>query len=170
VTLGDDAIVLRPFGEGDVPAVTAACQDPEIVRWTRVPSPYTEDDARVFVLSAPDHAFAIADQETGELLGAIDARTLPDGVVDIGYWVCPEARGRGAASRALVLLSRWAFDELGAGRVQVKVEPGNVASLRVAQKAGFEREGTLRAVLEIRGRRRDAVMLALVPEDIVAQE
>jgi RimJ/RimL family protein N-acetyltransferase len=170
VKLSDGSIVLRRFTEEDVPGITAACQDAEIARWTRVPSPYLEDDARAFVLSAPDNVYAIADQESGELLGAIDARTQPDGIVDIGYWVRPEARGQGVASRALGLLSRWAFEELGAGRVQVRVEPGNVASLRVAEKAGFQREGTLRAVLELRGRRRDAVVLSLLPDDIVARD
>jgi hypothetical protein len=49
LTLSDGDILLRPFTEDDVPAIVAACQDPEIPRWTRVPSPYTEADARAFV-------------------------------------------------------------------------------------------------------------------------
>ena len=72
--LEDDAIRLRPFTVDDVPAIVAACQDPEIPRWTRVPSPYTEADAREFLADPPDRAFAVVDRATGELLGAIGAR------------------------------------------------------------------------------------------------
>jgi len=85
VRLEDDAILLREFTEEDVPAIVAACQDPEIARWTRVPSPYTEADAREFLKDPPDRAFAVVDRSSGELLGAIGARPEEDGRVEIGY-------------------------------------------------------------------------------------
>jgi RimJ/RimL family protein N-acetyltransferase len=76
-----------------------------------------------------------------------------------------DARGRGVASRAVALLARFAFDQLGAARVQLLTESDNVASQRVAEKAGFTREGTLRSFLDFKGRRRDAVMFSLLPGD-----
>ena len=165
--LEDDEVALRPPTEEDVPAITAACQDPEIPRWTRVPSPYTEDDATAFVGAAAGHpVYAIVDVRTGELLGTIGARPYDEGVVDIGYWVKAEARGRGVASRALGLLASWAIEELGAARVQLITEPANVASQRVAEKAGFKREGVLRSLVEIKGTRRDCVMYSLLPDDL----
>jgi len=166
VRLEDGEVRLRPFTEDDVPAITAACQDPEISRWTRVPSPYTAEDARTFVRAVSENAFAVVDRESGELLGSIGARASDQGVVDIGYWVKREARGRGVATRALRLLSRWAVDELGADRLQLITEPANKASQRVAEKAGFQREGVLRSLLEIKGRRRDFVMFSLLPRDL----
>jgi RimJ/RimL family protein N-acetyltransferase len=82
--------------------------------------------------------------------------------VQIGYWVKRTARGRGVATTALRLLSCRAFDELGSPRVQLLAEPGNHASCRVAEKAGFKPEGTLRRYLDVRGERRDGIMFALL--------
>jgi RimJ/RimL family protein N-acetyltransferase len=164
VTIADGEVLLRPRTEDDIPAITAACQDPEIVRWTEVPSPYTEDDAREFIRRGPG-AQAIVDARTGEFLGTIGWRWV-DANVQVGYWVKREARGRGVATRALALISRWAFDELGARRVQLITDVENVASQRVAEKAGFQREGLLRAYAELKGRRPDFHMYSLLPGDL----
>jgi RimJ/RimL family protein N-acetyltransferase len=164
VRLEDDAIALRPLAEEDIPALVAAVQDPEIPRWTSVPSPYTEDDARAFLRRAADVS-AILDVGSGEFLGTIGWRWV-DGNVQFGYWVKREARGRGVASRALRLLSRWAFAELGAARVQLLTEPENRASQRVAEKAGFRREAVLRSFIELKGVRKDAYMFSLLREDL----
>jgi [ribosomal protein S5]-alanine N-acetyltransferase len=139
VQLEDDTILLRPLAETDVPAIVEACSDPEIPRWTSVPEPYTEADARAWVASAHEAAFAIADRETGELLGV--------------------------ASRALRLLSAWAL-EAAYERVQLVAEPANRASQRVAEKAGFRAEGLLRSYIVLKGRRRDCVMYALLREEL----
>jgi RimJ/RimL family protein N-acetyltransferase len=165
VTLEDGVIRLRALDEGDVPAVTEACQDHEMHRWLpALPDPYREEDAREFI-TATSQDRAIVDAETGLLLGVIGWR-LADENVQIGYWVKREARGRGVATRALVLLSRWLLDEGGAPRAQLLAEPENAASCRVAEKAGFCREGLLRAYLDFKGERRDVLMFALVPEDL----
>ena len=161
--LEDDAIALRPLAEEDVPALVEAVQDPEIPRWTDVPSPYTEADARAFLRTAKDVS-AIVDAGAGEFLGTIGWRWV-DGNVQFGYWVKREARGRGVATRALRLVSRWAFEELGAARVQLLAEPENGASQRVAEKAGFRREALLRSFIDVKGVRRDAYMFALLRQD-----
>jgi [ribosomal protein S5]-alanine N-acetyltransferase len=167
VRLEDEAIVLRLLEDDDAPSLAAAIgDDPDLDRWTRIPFPYTEDDAREFIASTEESAFVILDRSSGELLGGIGARTFDMAIVDIGYWVKADARGRGVATRALVLVARFAFDELGAGRVQLTTEPDNLASQRVAEKAGFSREGVLRSYLDFKGRRRDAVMFSLLAEDL----
>jgi RimJ/RimL family protein N-acetyltransferase len=164
VRLEDGDVALRAVAEGDVQAIVAACQDPEIPRWTRVPSPYTEKEARDFLGRASDVS-AILDTGSGEFLGTIGWWWVADNV-QVGYWVKREARGRGVATRALLLLSRWAFAELGAARVQLLTEPENRASQRVAEKAGFRREGLLRSYVDLKGRRRDVYMYALLREDL----
>ncbi len=97
---------------------------------------------------------------------AVSAGAWVDGNVQFGYWVKREARGRGVATRALRLLSRWAVAELGAARLQLVTEPENDASQRVAEKAGFRREALLRAYVDLRGRRPDVYMYALLREDL----
>jgi RimJ/RimL family protein N-acetyltransferase len=166
VRLGDDTIVLREPTADDVPAITAACQDPEIPRWTRVPSPYTEDDARTWLAPTDEDRFAIVDRETGELLGGVGLRPDGDGVAEIGYWIKREARGRGIAARAVRLISEWGLRERGLARISLITEPENKASQRVAEKAGYRREGLLRAWMVIKGERRDYLMYSLLPEDL----
>jgi RimJ/RimL family protein N-acetyltransferase len=166
VTLADDEILLREPTEEDVPAITEACQDPEIPRWTRVPSPYTEADARTWLASTGEDRFLVVDRETGELLGGVGLRPDSEGVAEIGYWVKREARGRGIAPRAVRLLSEWGLRERGLARISLMTEPANTASQRVAEKAGYRREGLLRSWMELKGERRDFVMFSLLPEDL----
>jgi RimJ/RimL family protein N-acetyltransferase len=166
VRVEDGEIALRPFTEADVPAITAACQDPEIPRWTSVPSPYSEEDARRFVRGLEnERAFAVVHAQTDELLGSVGFGLVDDRRAVFGYWTRKEARGRGVASRALRLLTHWAAREHGLARLQLIVEPANTASIRVAEKAGFRREGLLRSYIELRGTRRDVYLYALLPED-----
>jgi RimJ/RimL family protein N-acetyltransferase len=174
VELRGDGIVLRRWRTEDAPAVAAACSDPEIPRWIPwVPSPYTEEDARRYVrecLDSPEERkpFAIVDAQSGRLLGAIDMRIngqLRTG--HLGYWIVVEARGKGVCTSALRTLSRWALDELKLGRLELVTDPDNVGSQRVAEKAGFQREGVLRSHLLHRdGRRRDSVMFSLLPGEL----
>jgi RimJ/RimL family protein N-acetyltransferase len=166
VKLEDDVVLLRPFEQGDVPAIVAACQDPEIPRWTAVPSPYTEADARAWLVSDEEETFAIVHKSTGELLGSIGVRYPGSGVGEVGYWVKREARGGGVATRALALVARWALEERHLGRFQLRADVENEASQRVAEKAGFVREGVLRSELLMKGERRDVVMYSLVRDDL----
>ena len=171
--LRGEGVVLRAWRMEDAPAVAEACQDPEIARWLAfVPQPYTSDDARRYIeecIEAPDdrRPFAITDAETGAVIGSIDMRINRLGTGHIGYWMAPQARGRGLTTAALRALSRWAIEELGLGRVELATDPENLASQRVAEKAGFQREGVLRAMLPTRdGARRDGVMFSLLPGEL----
>lgn len=137
---GVPAVLLRRPDEHDVGWITAACQDPEIQRWTTVPSPYTTADAEAFVRGETGglESLVIIDVFTDEGLGATGIKSLdPDtGVAESGYWVAPWARGRGVATAALALVAERAA-ELGATAVILLISPGNVGSVRVAERAGF---------------------------------
>src|SRR4029453_2848186 len=159
-----ERIVLRRWRIEDAPAVAAACQDAEIVRWLAfVPQPYTEADARFYIedclASGADRTpFALADPAPGAVFGSIEMRVNRLRTGHIGYWLVPEARGRGLMTEALRVLSRFAFEEVGLGRVELVTGPDNIASQRVAEKAGFTREAILRSILVTRnGGRRDGV-------------
>jgi RimJ/RimL family protein N-acetyltransferase len=171
--LQDDAVALRPWTMDDAPAVAAACRDPEIPRWTMVPTPYTERNAREYLTSVRqrelENHLALAMTRTGDglLVGSITFWLVKPGVGEFGYWVAPEARGRGYTPRALRLFSRWAFDELKVPRLQLGTLPGNSSSERVAEKVGFSREGVLRAYLDQRSERRDMLMWSLLPGELL---
>jgi GNAT superfamily N-acetyltransferase len=107
--LSDGVITLRPFRADDAAAITAACQDPAIQRWVPIiPNPYTEVDARGFILmtlqawhDGSGYEFAMADATTDRYVGSIGLHLgANERRHAIGYLVAPEARGRGYATRA----------------------------------------------------------------------
>ncbi len=150
-TLRDGDLVLRPKRPEDAEAITAACQDPEIPRWTFVPSPYTREDAEAFLASSAEEEAAgksagfLAVDAAGRLLGSFGVMELDrePGYGEIGYWVAAEARGRGIATRAVRTLTRWAQDELGLTRIEILPHKDNLPSRRVAEKAGYVDTGQL---------------------------
>jgi RimJ/RimL family protein N-acetyltransferase len=146
-SLADGVVALRPWRDSDVPALVAALEDPEISHWVdRIPFPYTEADARAFV--ATDGGFAITDAASGELLGACGIHWAQAGqrVAAVGYWVRREQRGRGVATRATRLVAGWVLGELAFERLELRADPLNEGSCRVAEGAGFVLDGTLRSV------------------------
>jgi RimJ/RimL family protein N-acetyltransferase len=163
-TLCDGEVGVRPLAEGDVEAIVRACADPEISRWTRVPQPYTPEDARRFIAVAATEAaaglsvaLAVTDDH-GRLLGTVGLMEVDRcaGRGEIGYWLAREARGRGAATRAVRLLAEWAARELGLGRLEILVQRANAASVRVAERAGFAPSGELRRLERMPPGRRDS--------------
>ena len=170
VTLTDGVVRLRPWRPDDAPAVFAACQDPLIARFIPIPQPYTEEVARTFVevrrsdwAGEGERSFAIVDAVGGELLGAI-ARHGSDGHrASFGYWLAAHARGRGVATRALRLITGWTLRTTDLVRLELYTDLENDASGRVAERAGFEREGIRRAWdLDRDGRPLDVIFYVLV--------
>lgn len=177
--LADHTVSVRPWAETDAPCVIEGKRvDEEGAReWIGASRRRQTDGAGL--------SLAIADARTGEALGAVGLIFRPTpgaapvaasaeadrsglvfqldpGSAGIGYWVLERARGRGLASSAVSLLVEWAFDTALLRRVEALVEPDNIASQRVLQRAGFEREGRLRSYLPVPERRTDALIFARV--------
>ena len=166
----DGTIALRRWRPGDAATVVAAGTDAAIAEMTTVPP-------------RCDHAGALAwigrqqqrlDEGTGYPFCIASAREdRPAGFIglwldsrlgaNLGYWVAPGDRGHGLAARAVSLVSTWAFDRLRLARLEIWVEPANAASQRVAERAGYVHEGLLRSYVQLRTRRGDAHMYALLP-------
>jgi RimJ/RimL family protein N-acetyltransferase len=173
--LAADGVVLRPLAETDAPWIVAACDSEEMARWLpHIPSPYREQDALDFIRRAGlvwkdgTHApFAVAD-ESGAGLGAIELRFFPGDreIAELGYWLRPQMRRHGVMTTAVLLVARWAFGSLGVRRLQVTADPENLASQRVAERAGFSREGLLRSWIATPMRRRDALIFSLLREEL----
>ena len=153
-TITDGEIILRPKRPEDRDAVVAACQDPEIPRWTRVPSPYGPADYDEYLAVSAEEARAgrgvnlLAFDADGRLLGSFSVMEIDRarGYGEIGYWVAAEARTRGVATRAVRLLAGWARDALGLRELEILPHPDNPPSRRVAEKAGFADTGERRVV------------------------
>ena len=171
--LADDAIELRLWRAEDAEAVYQACQDLEIQQGIgAMPSPYSRADAAEY-LAASETAWRTGDRASFAIVARTDGRLLGSvGLgfhgthATVGYWLAREARGRGVATRATRFVSRWALEDLGVERLELHTDPANTASQRVAERAGFTREGVLRSHLVAREGRRDSVVFSLLPSDL----
>ena len=172
-SLGDGRLVVRPYAPHDVPAVAALCDDPTIARWETLPSPYTQADAAVWVGDAQRRwqeetwaSFVVCEAFSGELLGANGVRvSVRRESGEIGFMTRKESRRRGVASGGVRLLVAWCFVELGLGRLQIRADARNEASLRTIEACGFQYEGLLRAYDVVRGERTDDLIYSLLPSD-----
>jgi RimJ/RimL family protein N-acetyltransferase len=170
--LRDDAIALRPWREDDLEAMVAMNRDPEVARFTRVPEPYTDADARAWLAfqaarlrNGDGLALAIVTDADARPLGTVGLRVDADDrdIAELNYIVAPWARGRGIATGAARLLAAWALREWRLGRLQLTTFVDNAASQVVAERAGFQREAVLRSWDEIKGQRADLVMYSRLP-------
>jgi len=173
--LTDEIVSLRPFAERDVAAIEQALGDPEIQRWFGKPRgtarEFLERKRREWV-EGTSASFAVCDEhEEARCVGQVFINVGEDHRGEVGYWLLPPARGAGRAVRAVTLVSQWAFPEAGFARLQLWTEPENVLSQRVAERAGFLREGVLRSYIERHdGTRADAVSYSLLPQDLAATD
>jgi RimJ/RimL family protein N-acetyltransferase len=167
----EGATALRPWRDSDLRQLVAACQDPEIPRWTRVPASYGEADARRYLQQRHDMAFsgvaaafAIVRAGDGDLLGSVSLMriTWEHQRAEVGYWLAREARGAGHATRAVRLICTWGFQALGLQRIALLAATENVPSQRVAERSGFVREAVLRSYMRQGSERRDMICYALL--------
>ena len=175
-TLAAGPFRLRPFALGDIDVVREAASDPHIPLITTVPAVFTEEEGRRFIerqwgraRQGTGYSFAIADADTDRAVGqaGLWLTDVSAGRASVGYWVISSARGRRAAACAVRALTRWAHQDLRIPRLELHVEPWNTASIRTAEKAGFQREGLLRSWQEVGGKRKDMYMYARLAGDPV---
>ena len=139
-------------------------------------APFTEDDARGYFadqesarLRGLEVQLVIVEREQEEaVLGSASlyALNLEQRSAAVGYWLAPQARGRGVASTAVRLLATWGFTTLGWARIELTCGPDNEASQRVAARCGFVREGVMRSHASFKGGRRDTVLFSLLPGEL----
>lgn len=146
VTLSSDRVHLTVPTRSDTAAITQGCQDPAVVRWTTVPTPYTDRDAQTFVdalvgpgwASDREYTWGIRRPGSTWLEGVVSFRTEHR---DLGFWLAPAARGEGLMHAAVELVVEWAFSQ-GAPDVYWECYEGNVGSASVARAGGFSFTGT----------------------------
>jgi RimJ/RimL family protein N-acetyltransferase len=171
--LTDGVVQLRIWHPDDLDQLVACCQDPEIPRWTLMPSPYTREDGEDFLARVPESwrmgqgaVFCVAPAaEPTRVIGGFGLFAEGEGSGRIGYWIAASHRRQGVASRALRLLCAWG-QASGFVRLQADVIVGNEGSPRVLEAVGFRREGVLRSSIVQRGIRHDGIMYSLLPGEL----
>jgi len=176
--LTDGVITLRPPDvERDAETVAPFNADPEIIRWILGARPPDDDPTRsieqhlerwrrgsdaTFSIDAVGHDRRVG--VTRVLLGLVD----PFRFAEVGYILMPWGRGQGYATRTVRLVARWVFDDLDLTRLQARTDVRNVASQRVLERVGFQREGVARSghVLPLSGERIDTLMWSLLPGEL----
>jgi RimJ/RimL family protein N-acetyltransferase len=181
VTLCGEGVRLGPHAPEDVERIAEACAAPSTQAWLPgLPAPYTVLDAASYVSSREEqHAtasgvyWAVRGADGGALLAEVGVFRLEDGSPsgEVGYWCHPDARGRGVMTGAVRLVSRHALTPTRAGglgleRLLLRVARGNIASRRVAQKAGYTEVGVDRAAERLR----DGTAVDFLRYDLLASE
>ncbi len=174
VELTTARLLLRTFRRADMAENTLACRDELSRRWLPLPDPYTEADseawctviAPAFRTSGDGIQWAI--ERDGRWAGSIGLHHTEwlARESEVGYLVAPWARGAGVATEAVRAVARWLLVEREFERLTLRHAPGNEASRRVAQKAGFTREGTLRNAGFTHDGRIDLVLWSLIRPDL----
>lgn len=169
-------LTLRPFTPAGTPWVYEVSLDPVLQRFMQVPSPYRLEDAASFVeqelIAGGDGGrraeFVAEDAATATRLGRVGLRLGEPGAAEIGYWVDPRARNRGVATTAVRAVCQWAVTTAGIELIEWRCEAGNMASRRVAEKAGFRIEATLRKRRVRQGVRVDEWVGSLLRDEVMA--
>ncbi|MGW5850655.1 GNAT family N-acetyltransferase [Streptomyces sp. NPDC055254] len=185
VTISTDRLVLRPFEEEDVIALTEMMNDENVTAWTSAPHPYTHADARDWA-TRRSHAertggrgivFAVTEFLTHRLVGTVHLSNTNwrTRATEAAYVTAPWARGEGYASESVLAVAQWLFRDQGFERLELRTAADNTASQQVAQKIGCISEGVLRNAWIVRTQnpdgswadtRTDLIVWSLVPEDL----
>jgi RimJ/RimL family protein N-acetyltransferase len=162
-----DDLVLRLPNAEDLQGLAAAFADGELSEADNI-SPFSRDELAqelsAVVANGELARLVVADVHRGVTFGGGTLHHLDSerGIIEIGYWLYPRARGRGIATKVARGLAEYAFT-LGIQRVTAYVSVGNLESERVLERAGFTREGVLRSMPKAGGGRVDKTIFSLLP-------
>ena len=189
ISISTERLVLRPYEDADIPALTEMMNDELVTAWTSAPHPYTEADARRWAAeTAPAEraegrgvVFAVSEFLTQRLVGTVHLQRTDWRIrsAEAGYLIAPWARGEGYAAEAVLALAQWLFDDQRFERLELRTAADNTASQQVAQKIGCISEGVLRGAGLVRSQtedgrwaeiRTDLIVWSLLPEDLEGLE
>jgi ribosomal-protein-serine acetyltransferase len=177
IVLADSRITLRPYDLKNATEIFHAIKESieEMSPWLPFAHEgYSIKETRDYLKRRPGewekgiaYDFGIYDAKDGTMLGGCGLNNIDkeNRRANLGYWVRTSRTGQGVATAATLLLAKWGFEVLKLTRIEILVATDNGRSLRVAEKAGARREGTLRSRIKIYEKMHDAVMHSLVPGD-----
>ena len=177
-TLTDGVVLIRPLEQADRDAVFAAVHESiaQVSPWLPWCHPaYMPEETTAFIESTrgawaqeSSFNFGIFDAAAGDYLGGVSVNHIvrQNRMANIGYWVRTGGTKRGIATRAVRLAAQFAFEDLGLSRIEIAAIPNNVASRRVAEKAGAKLEAIARNRIVMHGQAYPAALYSLLPADI----
>lgn len=170
--LRDGPVLLRLARPDDVRAVVQVYSDPTVRHWMLWDAEVPDEAEALANIERSERAWAegshavfrVADAVTDQVVGGVNLSLLPYDVAELSYFLHSAARGRGLASRAVRLVCDWGFGTLGLQRIFLRCHPDNAASLALAERCGFTREGLERSSAAFAdGTRFDSWVYALLP-------
>lgn len=176
-TLTRGLITLRKPHLDDTQAVFDSCQDPLIPRFTAISDDYSmahaldyvqRVDASVRTQRELPFVIEYGNGDDKVFAGTISFHSLSvkNSVGELGYWMTASMRGKGIATTAARMLTDYGFATIGFKRIEGLVDRENVASLKLLESAGYQREGLLRKkIARDDGRQVDMYIYAALPED-----
>jgi ribosomal-protein-alanine N-acetyltransferase len=148
--LESERLILRPPRPSDIQAMTVWLSDYDVAKMTsRVPHPYSEADAEVFLAFLPNHRFVIQRKCDGVFLGMTGIH--PEDGYEFGYWLGKPFWGAGYATEAVRRLVTYAFDDLEREKVHAGWFVDNPASGHVLAKLGARHNGSKMRQSKARG-------------------
>jgi [ribosomal protein S5]-alanine N-acetyltransferase len=176
--LGGAVSRLREWREDDIESVYSVTDDPVIPLISEIPRGQRDRTAALrFITSQHKRladqqgwGFAVTARDDDEAVGYVGVLWIakPAGRASIGYWTCPKGRRRGLTTDAVRTVADWVLTRAGAARLEAFIEPCNTGSIRVAEAAGFRREGLMRSFAPLGGIRKDAFLYAKITGDVPA--
>ena len=168
--LSQDGVALRRLRARDAPAFAAAFrEDPALGVLIGADEDPTDNGVRRFIARQPGLrargeflGLAVTDETLRPFLGHVMLHTLAwrHKRAEVGYWLVPQARGRGIGTTAVSLLVDWVFAHLDLDRLEITTTPDNLAAKALAEHLGFTAEGVMRSRNLERGKRVDVLLLA----------
>lgn len=170
-SITDGVVVLRELRVGDRAATLLTMRDQVVARWLNMPAvPGDRDFDSLLRVGRDGRAsgdridYTVTEAGDDVSLGAVIASRRHRDNWEVAYLARAEGRGRGLMTRAVRLLCDWLLQE-GVGRIELRTHPDNEASQKLAERAGFRREGLERQSIWLHGARVDAILWSLLPSD-----
>lgn len=172
--LHTERLYLRKMDPSDSPSLFRIWSDPDVTEFMNIDQFTDESQAREMIqflnnLSDEDQAirFTIIEKESGQIIGSggYNFLDMEHAKAEIGYDIAKDYWGKGYATEAVGTLLEYAFSALSLNRVEAKVEPQNVSSIKVLQKLRFTHEGTLRQYEKIKGKFKDISIYSKLAAD-----
>jgi RimJ/RimL family protein N-acetyltransferase len=170
-SITDGVVVLRELREGDRAVVLSAMRDELVARWLNMPAAPSDRDFDALLRVTRDGRasgdridYVVTEPGADVSLGAVIASRRHRDNYEVAYLAGAAGRGRGLMTRAVRILCEWLLEE-GVGRIELRTHPDNAPSQKLAERAGFRREGLERKSIWLHGRREDAVVWSLLPDD-----
>jgi len=170
-TLTDGVVALRKVRESDRAVLLSMMADPVVRQWLNMPTNPRDSDfdsmlrlIRGGFASGDRYDYCVTEPPDDVPLGAVIASRRHRDNYELAYLAREEGRGRGLMTRGVRLLCDWLFEQ-GVGRIEIRTHPANDASQRLAERAGFQREGLERRSIWLHNKRQDAILWSLLPDD-----